>query len=184
MPNRGSPLHPFVLGSGAAFARRPTWAQDVGRLAVDAVGRINDQLAFSALVDRGGAHVLIELGDFRGDVRAQAQMGGNVVARVVAGAENAVQLGEGELAIRLRLLPGNDPAYLGGVLFDIDLGAWKSASGERHEPRFDARRVEARLESEAHVAGAVEVSVNVTFFETGVVVGESVRRGVAGLQGG
>src|SRR3972149_4506560 len=115
MPNRGSPLHPFVLGSGAAFARRPTWAQDVGRLAVDAVGRIDDQLALSALVDRGGAHVLIELGDFRGDVRAQAQMGGNVVARVVAGPENAVQLGEGELAIGVQLPPGGDPGGLTAV---------------------------------------------------------------------
>src|SRR5688500_8348656 len=56
-------LHAPVAGSAAPFAGRPSRADDIRRLAVDAVGRVHDELVPGTLVHACRTDMGVELGD-------------------------------------------------------------------------------------------------------------------------
>ena len=56
-------LHAAVARAAATLARRPARPQDIGRLAVDTVRRVDLQLALDQLVHPGRAHVGVEPGE-------------------------------------------------------------------------------------------------------------------------
>jgi hypothetical protein len=71
--------HETVFRSASSLSRRPPRTHDVGRLAIDAIGRIHSKLSIHDLVDAGWTHMRVELGDFRADVTANQEVGRNRV---------------------------------------------------------------------------------------------------------
>src|SRR5437868_10138088 len=109
-------LHLPILRPASPFPRRPSGPKDIGRLAIDAVGRAHDEARAIALVDAGGAHVGVELGDIGGDIRPDEKMRRDVVAGGVARFEYRVELAEGELAVGDERLGGREIARHFGVV--------------------------------------------------------------------
>src|SRR5256885_12324464 len=112
--------HLTILRPGAAFARSPARTEDVGGFAVHAVGGTHYQTVTVALVDTGGTHVRVELGDLGRDVGADDEMRGNVVAGRVTGLEDRIELAEGELTIRHKRLGRRHIAHDLGILVRVD----------------------------------------------------------------
>src|SRR5688572_22327008 len=55
--------HLLISGPGPPLAGKPARPEHVGRLAVDAVRRVDDQRAATGLIDAGGAQRGVERGD-------------------------------------------------------------------------------------------------------------------------
>src|SRR5262245_40362093 len=115
---RARALHAAVLRAAPPLARRPARAEDVGRLAADAVGRVDAELAVGDLVDAGRAEARVERGGRGVDVPADDQVRGDVVARRVARLEDRVDLADRELAVARVVGRRRDALALRRVLLD------------------------------------------------------------------
>ncbi len=121
-----SPSHPLVLRARSALSRSPARAEDVRRLAVDAVRRIHHELAVLLFVDSRGAEVDVESLHLGGKIGPQIEVRGSVVTGVVPGAENAVELGEGQPSVglhRVRRVWRRRDLRLARIFLDRDAGA-------------------------------------------------------------
>src|SRR5438105_5181061 len=99
-PESPAPLHALVLGPAPSLARRPARSHHIGRLAVHTVGRVGPQHPVDHLVHARRTQVGVECGRLRAHILADHEMYGDRVARRVAGLEDAINLAEGDLAIR------------------------------------------------------------------------------------
>ena len=93
-------LHLLIRWPGAALPRCPARPQHIGRLAIDAVRGVHNQLVPAPLVHPCRADMLVELCYLRRDVTANEQVLGDVVPRLVSGAKDRIHLAEGEDAVR------------------------------------------------------------------------------------
>src|SRR6267378_8125259 len=91
--------HLPVLRPASTLSWRPSRAEHVRRLAVDAVGGADDQSLAVPLVNPGGAHVRVQIRDLGRDLGADDEMRWDVVPRRVARFEDSIELAEGEFSI-------------------------------------------------------------------------------------
>src|SRR5687767_2511351 len=163
-------LHAPIAGTAAAFAGCPARADDVRRLAVDAVRRVHDELVTIAFVDAGRTDVRVELGDLRRNIRTDDEMRGNRVARRVARLEDRIELREGEHTVRLDRLDRGSTSRNRGVGLDGNAPARKRALRQRHERRLDAPEEKpAPMEGKPHVAPLVQVTGDVAAIDEPIV---------------
>src|SRR5436190_17061161 len=174
-------LGDLVQRAVAALRRREAPALGGDRPALHAVGRVHDQVhrpglrrVLGNLVDAGRTHPLPRLGDLARYALLDPDVRRRVVARRVAGQEDARQLVERVLAVRLRIALVA-VAYEQGRLSVAVLrpvAAGKTSLGDGYRVCDRASHDQALGERLLHVARLVEVLADVGVVHGLLVFGE------------